>query len=115
MKRGFTLIELLLAMSIGVFIVGTAFSLYLGFMREYAAIQEKQRINNEFMRVNQNLIKQVVDNRLPLLAITKPAATCTVNILAETVAGSTLLRINLSAENRATSEIYLSSLILALR
>lgn len=115
MKRGFTLIEVLLALSISVVVVSTAVSLYLSFMREYSAIQEKQRINNEFMRVNQALIKQIVEEKTPPAAVVKPAATCTVNITTETVGARTLFNIHLSAENRATHEVYTSDLILVAR
>lgn len=115
MKRGFTLIEVLLALSISVVIVSTAVSMYLSFVREYSAIQEKQRINNEFMRVNQNFIKQIVENRLPPSAVVQPAATCTVNISTETVGARTLFNIQLSAQNRATQEVYTSSLVLVAR
>jgi prepilin-type N-terminal cleavage/methylation domain-containing protein len=115
MKRGFTLLELILSMSIGLVIVGTAVSLYVGFMREYSAVQEKQRINNEFMRVNQTIIKKVVEEKISLTELQKPASTCTVSITTETVAGGTLLHIDLSAENRLTHEQYSSALILSPR
>ena len=112
MKKGFTLIELILAMVIGTVIVGTAATLYIGLMREYNEILEKQQINNEFMRVEQNLIKQVVADHTPMSLLKKPAATCTVSI---TVDADNLLHINCSAINQQTKEEYQSQLILTPR
>lgn len=115
MKRGFTLIEVLLALTIGIVIVSTAVSLYLGFMREYAAIQEKQRFNNECMRVHQDLIRQVVAECQTFDAIRLPETPSSLNVRPESVGGRTLLHIQLTDRNRATAETYVSSLILTLR
>ena len=115
MKRGFTLIEVLLALTIGIVIVSTAVSLYLAFMREYAAIQEKQRFNNECMRVHQDFIRQVVDERQAFDAIRLPETMSSLNIQTESVGGRTLVHIQLTDRNRATAETYASSLTLTLR
>lgn len=115
MRRGFTLIELILALAISTIVVSTAISMYLSFIREYSAIQEKQRINNEFMRVEQNIIKQVVEDKLPVTALRKPEANCTINLTTETVGARTLLHVRLSAENLATHEAYTSALLLVVR
>lgn len=115
MRRGFTLIELILALAISTVVVSTAISMYLSFMREYSAIQEKQRINNEFMRVEQNIIKQVIEDKSPVAALRKPEANCTINLTTETVGARTLLHVRLSAENRATHEAYNSALLLVVR